>query len=140
MLVPSHLKKRASTAQIFLIDDEPLVLEMYATHLRKAGFQNLHCFSAAGDAIGMLRCLRPDLILTDIHMPETNGNVLTGLVREFEHLEPIPIIAVTGDDQPSTTDMVLGLGADSVLLKPVTQDELVGLVSAFVFATPVSAK
>lgn len=135
MPLPDRLKSNASTAQIFLIDDEPLVVEMLIAYLREAGFHNLHGFSAVGDAISLLRVLRPDLILTDIHMPETSGCVLTGLVREFEHLEAVPIIAITADERQSTTDVVLGLGADAVLLKPVSPDELVGLVSKYICST-----
>lgn len=130
----SMIKQSAttSTAHIFLIDDEEIVLETFSAYLRDQGFLNLHQFSSATDAISMLRCLRPDLILTDIHMPDISGNVLTGLVREFEHLREIPLIAVTADERTSTVDEVLAQGADAVLLKPVTDHELITAVESFV--------
>ncbi len=121
-----------STAQIFLIDDEEIVLETFSAFLQERGFTNLHRFTSASDAIRMLRCLRPDLILTDVHMPEFSGGDLTKLVREFEHLESIPVVAITADDRPETLDFVLQQGADAVMVKPVTVDELVTTVETYV--------
>ena len=124
-------KPKQSNCQIFLIDDEPLVLDMHCSILQNAGYGNLHAFSLAGDAIRMLRCLRPDFILTDIHMPDVNGNVLTHLVREFQHLIEIPVIAITSDERIETAKEILEMGANAVLIKPVTPDELVGQLQFF---------
>jgi len=97
--------------------------------LAAAGFHNVHGFTVASDAVNMLRCLRPDLILTDVHMPEVSGTMLTHLVREFEHLESIPIVAITADDRKETADNILAHGADAVLLKPVSETQLIKCVS-----------
>jgi len=115
---------------IFLIDDEELVLDVYCSILREVGFRNLHTFTRARDAINMLRCLRPDVILTDIHMPDVNGSVLTCLVREFEHLDSIPIVAITADSHSETAKEMMDRGADAILIKPVTAAELLGQIAA----------
>lgn len=120
---------------IFLIDDEPLVLDAYCSILRDAGFRNLHTFTSAVDAINMLRCIRPDMILTDIHMPGVTGIVFTGLVREFEHLDSIPIIAITADDRIGTAQEVLRRGAHATLMKPVAADELIGHICSIPFSS-----
>lgn len=125
-----ELLRAKSAYQIFVIDDEHVVLELYCSVLRDADYRNVHAFSKAEDAISMLRCLRPDLILTDIHMPDVSGSVLTRLIREFEHLDSMPIIAITADVRNATASEILQKGADAVLLKPVTPDELVGQVAA----------
>ena len=125
-----EMLRAKSAYQIFLIDDEQIVLDLYCSVLRNAGYRNVHAFSKAGDAISMLRCLRPNLILTDIHMPDVSGNILTRLIREFNHLESIPIIAITADVRDVTANKILQQGADAVLLKPLTPDELVGQVAA----------
>lgn len=124
------LKRAKSAYQIFLIDDEQVVLELYSSVLRDAGYRNVHAYSKAEDAISMLRCLRPNLILTDIHMPDVSGIVLTTLIREFEHLESIPIVAITADSREETATQVLQLGADAVVLKPLTPDDLIDQVTA----------
>jgi len=130
-MIPSvNLKRAKSAYQIFLIDDEQIVLDVYCSTLMDSGYRNLHSFARAEEAINMLRCLRPDLILTDIHMPDISGSVLTRLVREFDHLESIPIVAITADVRKETADEIFKQGADAVLVKPVTQDELIGQVTA----------
>jgi len=123
------LMREKSAYQIFLVDDEQIVLDFYCSVLLEAGYRNLHVFTKAEEAINMLRCLRPDLILTDIHMPDVSGNVLTRLVREFEHLESMPVVAITADVREETACEVLMEGADVVLVKPVTPEELVSQVT-----------
>ncbi len=102
-----------------------MVIDTLTWILRAAGFRNVFGFTRANEAIDMLRCLRPDLILTDIHMPDVSGTKLTQLVREFEHLKAIPIVAITADDRQETADRMLTQGADSVLVKPVSEKLLV---------------
>lgn len=130
MTSPVILKKAKSAYQIFLIDDEQIVLDVYCSALMDAGYRNLHTFTQAKEAINMLRCLRPDLILTDIHMPDVSGNVLTRLVRELDHLDSIPVVAITSDIRKETADEIFKQGADAVLMKPVTLDELIDQVSS----------
>ena len=135
---PSGMKTMLQTTKanenalkhIFLIDDDQLVLDVYCSILRDVGFLNLHTFTKAEDAVNMLRCLRPDMIFTDIHMPDVNGNVLTCLVREFEHLEAVPLVAITADARSTTAQEILDRGADAILIKPVTSDELLGLIAS----------
>ena len=129
MTLSARLRRELSPFQIFLIDDEELTVETLSWILADAGFRNVHGFTNAGEAINMLRCLRPDLILTDIHMPEVDGSMLTRLVREFEHLDSIPVVAITADDRRETAEGILSEGANAVLVKPITADQLIKQVS-----------
>lgn len=130
MALSSRLRRELAHCQVFLIDDEPLIVETLSSMLVAAGFYNVHGFTNSRDAINMLRCLRPDLILTDIHMPEVSGSMLTRLIREFEHLTAIPIVAITADDSEETAQQILAEGANSVLLKPVCEQLLIERISA----------
>ena len=71
----------------------------------------------------------PDLILTDLMMPEMDGYEMCRRVRESEILNHIPIIIITARGEE--TDRVQGLeaGADAYLLKPFSADELYVRVS-----------
>ncbi|QEG21775.1 response regulator [Mariniblastus fucicola] len=132
----SPVEIERANCHIFMIDDEEIVLQMYSEYLRESGFRNLHAFTRASDAINMLRCLRPDVILTDIHMPDVDGSVLTQLVREFEHLEAIPLVAITADGRKETAVEIIDSGANAVLIKPVTPDELLGQLALVLDGAP----
>jgi sigma-B regulation protein RsbU (phosphoserine phosphatase) len=58
--------------KILLVDDNTLVLEMMGRALGKEGFECMKAASA-GQAMELLREERPDIILSDYHMPEVNG-------------------------------------------------------------------
>jgi DNA-binding response OmpR family regulator len=118
-------KNPAHEATIFIIDDEDIVIETIKHYLSKDGFKNMHGFTVSTEAIEMLRFVRPDVILTDIVMPDVSGNFLTKLVRTFEHLENVPVLVVTSDSDPDTRANVLRLGANQVLTKPLKGSELV---------------
>lgn len=67
-----------------------------------------------------------DLLLTDLHMPGMDGLALTRSIRaaEQEHGGHLPIIAITGTEQPERLAACRLAGIDDVLPKPITLDEL----------------
>jgi CheY-like chemotaxis protein len=122
----------AQEAKIFLIDDEKIVTKLFEMYLQRNGFANTFAFNDSAEAIETLRFVSPDLILTDIHMPEVSGSFLTKLVRTFKHLDSVPIVAVTADSREEIRDGILRKGANSVLYKPVTESELIATVKELV--------
>lgn len=66
----------------------------------------------------------PDLILTDLMMPEMDGCQMCRRVRNSEILNHIPIIVVTAKSEESDRIELLKAGADAYLLKPFNADEL----------------
>jgi DNA-binding response OmpR family regulator len=68
----------------------------------------------------------PDCLLLDLHMPSPNG---------FEVLErlatrPVPVIVITGHDQPENARRVRDLGAFDYFLKPVNDHQLLAAIRA----------
>jgi CheY-like chemotaxis protein len=115
-------------SEIFLIDDEQLVIDTLTHHLKSAGFTSIHGFVSSGEAIDTLRFVRTDVILTDIHMPDVSGSFLTKLIRTFAHLRDVPIMVVTSDHRPETAEAIRRKGADVILCKPVQSDLLIQYV------------
>lgn len=113
------------SAKIFLIDDEPIILELFEVYLRDAGFSNIYPFTDSVEAVETLRYLSPSIILTDINMPEVSGNFLIKLIRTFDHLQRVPIVAVTSDTTEEAQETILRKGADAVIHKPVDDRTLV---------------
>ncbi len=126
--LPPQAPHDPHTSVIFIIDDEEIVIEMLTAFLQEAGFSRIHGFEDSVEAIDTFEQLRPDLILTDIHMPEASGNFLTKLVRSHKGMKTVPVVAVTADARPEVARKIMGYGADAVLVKPVDNDQLVQCV------------
>lgn len=116
-------------AKIFMIDDEPLILELYEVYLSSAGYTGLFSFTDSVEAIETLRFVTPDLILTDVQMPEVSGNFLVKLIRTYPHLKTVPVIAVTSDTSDEVRDNILRKGANKVIHKPLDAARMIAEVS-----------
>lgn len=114
-----------SGADIFLIDDEQLVVDTLTYFLRSAGFRKVQGFCNSAEAIERMQAVQPDVIFTDILMPGFDGNKLAKIVRSIPHLSSVPIIAITADHNMETSRSIINNGADSVLVKPVAREILV---------------
>lgn len=72
----------------------------------------------------------PDLVLMDLHMPGTSGTTLTVQIREHPRFEQIPVVFLTGDQDPERQLEVLEHGADDFILKPVRPRHLIAAVQS----------
>jgi two-component system alkaline phosphatase synthesis response regulator PhoP len=111
---------------ILVVDDEPKIVKQARDYLERGGF----CVVTAGDgtmALAVARHERPDLIVLDLNLPETDGlDVCRALRRESD----VPIIMLTA--RVEETDRLIGLelGADDYITKPFSPRELVARVRA----------
>ena len=102
---------------ILLVDDDRLIQKMVSTHLERAGYR----MGIAGNGVEALALVRehvPDLVITDVRMPELNGLELTAQLRRHHLTARVPIIMFSSE--ASANDMVNGYssGADEYLPKP----------------------
>ena len=110
--------KRGAKKRILLVDDDPQILEVFAALLEEAGYEVEQAEHALAAVAAIVRA-PPDLILADIRMPIVDG---LGLVRELKaHADSrqIPVIAVTGYDNPETREAALKAGYDDYITKPI---------------------
>lgn len=121
----SNALKKYCEAQIFVIDDEPIVVDTLTYYLESAGFENVHGFCDSVEALKMIEALRPDVVFTDIFMPEIDGMTIMKAMRSCPLLANVPVIAVTSDPSVKVSDEMIAAGAQSVLLKPFSRDLLV---------------
>ena len=106
-----------SNESILLVDDDRLIQKMVSTHLERAGYR----MAVAGNGVEALALVRehvPDLVITDVRMPELNGLELTAQLRRHHLTARVPIIMFSSE--ASANDMVVGYssGADEYLPKP----------------------
>jgi len=109
------------------VDDEPDALTALRLFLSIEGFDVLSA-SSGHEALSSVQLQSPDLVITDLAMPDMNGLELCARLRAQPATRSIPIIVYTGLTQPDRRD-VPGL-YDRRLTKPTDLDELVDEVRA----------
>ncbi|WP_426112888.1 response regulator [Massilia sp. PWRC2] len=113
---------------IMIVDDSVTMLMSLRNSLEIAGFQVL---SAADGALALAQLgagPKPDLIITDINMPNMGGIELIGKVRALTGFRFIPILALTTESQQARRDEAKALGASGWLVKPVASADLVRII------------
>jgi two-component system chemotaxis response regulator CheY len=109
---------------IMIVDDSSTMLMSLRNSLEIAGFKVLE----AGDGAVALKTLqggaKPDLIITDINMPNMGGIEFIGKARALAGFRFIPILALTTESQQGKRDEAKKLGATGWLLKPVSGTDL----------------
>lgn len=104
--------------EILIAEDDPLNRVLLATYLEEAGYR----VAVANDglqALGLIRTELPDLVITDINMPEMNGYELCRRLRSHHKLARIPIIMLSGRTEASEILAGYAEGADDYLSKPI---------------------
>jgi putative nucleotidyltransferase with HDIG domain len=106
---------------ILIVDDEEAIREVVSTLLESQGY---HCTPAANGLIATehLKSHSPDLVLSDMVMPEMDGLKLLEWIRG--HDKDIPVIMVTAMHDLSTALDAIRCGAYDYILKPFEKDQL----------------
>lgn len=114
---------------ILLFDDDPEVLETLGSALRVEGYHV--CEAASGEeGLSLAREHAPDLIITDIGMPGTDGRTVLQALREDPALGTTQIVLMTGNTLACDVREGMNLGADDFLEKPFSLAALSRCVSA----------
>jgi CheY-like chemotaxis protein len=113
---------------VLAIDDQADALEVIRTMLEQCG-ANVSVAGSAAAAVGVLENAfaegkRPDVILSDIGMPDEDGIALLSRIRRMECARTIPAIALTAYAGPGDTEVALAAGYDLHVPKPFTEDAL----------------
>jgi two-component system KDP operon response regulator KdpE len=112
--------------RILIVDDEPQIVRMLRTSLQSSGYEVLTATNGA-EAYKRFESDQPDLIITDLAMPEMNGLELTQSIRRFAQT---PIIVLSVRDTDAMKVRALDEGADDYLTKPFSMPELLARVRA----------
>jgi two-component system KDP operon response regulator KdpE len=113
-------------ARILVVDDEPQLTRVLRTGLKSRGYD----VRVAADGLSALETFsdwRPDLVITDLGMPNLDG---LELCRRLRELSQVPIIILSAKGEEKTKVEALDLGADDFVTKPFGIDELFARVRA----------
>jgi CheY-like chemotaxis protein len=116
--------------RVLLVDDEPEAREILTTVIGRTGAEVKACISAS-DALSKLAEWRPDVILSDIAMPEEDGYSFIGKVRSLprEKGGETPAAALTAYARDEDRIQALAAGYQMHIAKPIGASQLVTMVA-----------
>jgi CheY-like chemotaxis protein len=103
-------------ATILLVDDHPESTEPVVACLEEAGHLVMQS-SGAWQALAALPAVQPDIIITDVRMPQMDGFAFLRALREEPLAARVPIILLTGISDPDLRWRASEMGIDRVFLK-----------------------
>lgn len=116
----------SSSAQIYLVDDQPAILKALTRLLTAAGYA-VQSYASARAFLASVDPRAEGCLILDLAMPEMNGLDLQQALRERASL--LPVIFLTGHGDIDTGVRAMKLGAADFLTKPVDADRLLAAVA-----------
>jgi len=115
--------------RVLIVDDEVQLAEIYRAVLQSAGAKVKVAYDAA-DAADLIQSFSPDVVVSDIRMPEVRGDELLVALSSYD--PNLPVILVTGMDRAKISIPKESQNLFHLLHKPVEYDQLIRAVqSAF---------
>jgi twitching motility two-component system response regulator PilH len=118
-------------ARILVVDDSPTDLTLITAPLLARGFEVITAHDGE-EALAKAISERPDVILLDVVLPRQNGFQVCRTLKRSPETSPIPVILVTGKNQPSDRFWGLRQGADEYVTKPFQPETLVSSIQRFI--------
>jgi two-component system KDP operon response regulator KdpE len=112
--------------KILIVDDEPQITRVLRTALSTQGY-SLRIAANGVEGMEAVHTWKPDLVITDVSMPQMNG---VELCREIRSVSQIPIIVLSVRNQDLVKVEALDAGADDYVTKPFSIQELQARVRA----------
>jgi len=116
-----HCRMDGQRPRVAVVDDEVSVLKALERLLRASGF-DVNTFTSTHEFFSSREAWHPDCIVLDLYMPGING---AGVERWIEQIGGrVPVVVITGHDEPKTKAQSLAAGATDYICKPFNDDEL----------------
>ena len=127
---PAMAPQLLSGVNVLLVDDDFDTLKLMTTALTRRQ-ATVTAVSSAGEAIKAIRQQRPDVLVSDIAMPDEDGYGLIQKIRllEDDETESIPAVAITAYAKDEDRERALSSGFQIYLAKPIELTELVSVVA-----------
>lgn len=117
-----------SNRTVLIVEDDALNLKMINDIIKSLGYKTIATRSGR-QAIDIALAHQPDLILLDMHLPDCSGMVVCSTLREDHRFKNLPIIAITALARADDRQRALDAGCDEYLVKPVSLDRLIQIVT-----------
>ncbi|MEA5113779.1 MAG: response regulator [Geobacteraceae bacterium] len=116
---------------ILIVDDVIMFLEIQKGFLKMSSL-NILCARDGSEALGIARENKPDLIITDLHMPGMNGSDLCMAIKRDRELAEIPVVMTTSAGKTEDHEACRKSGCDALLTKPFERSSYLNTVRRFI--------
>ena len=112
--------------RVLIVDDSPAMRRFVRRAIEISGFEMTACFEASEgrSALHILESEWVDLILTDLNMPEMDGEEFLRNLGASQVLRTIPVVVISTDATAPRIRLMLELGARGYVTKPFTPEAL----------------
>jgi len=122
--------KHAPCPSILVVDDNVALCGIVCEILEAQGYMTTRARSA-NEAMEIIKTTTPNLILTDLMMPDVSGMTLISRLRLEPSLSSVPIIVISAKAGKEDRDAAHRAGANAFLVKPFSNHELRELINRF---------
>ena len=116
-------KRENRPPRILCIDDDPAISKILKLRLEQYGVDVVRAFSGMQGYWTALET-HPDVIITDLSMPDGEGNYVFMRLKNHPLTENTPVFVLSGQDNPAVKRTLTALGVDAFLGKPLVLDNL----------------
>lgn len=110
-------------ARIMFVDDDPLTLETLKRSVELFEHEAILATSG-GEAQKLIAVQTPDLIMTDMNLPDMDGLSLVRQFKEDPSVAHIPVVVLSASPEIDAGDLSLAAGAEEFLTKPIRLQDL----------------
>ena len=111
--------------QILVVDDSPVMRHYISRTLHMTGLEvEVHEAENGRDALDKVSTLRPDLVITDLNMPEMSGQELIARMQGSQEMKFTPVIVMSALRSPGISDELMHAGVVAFMTKPVSPEAL----------------
>ena len=129
------------TPTVYFIDDSATMREVIKIAFRRENINVITCADAAS-ALAQFEQHRPDVVITDVIMPDQDGYSVCSQIKQHPDFSETPVVLMSGVVNKSVADKAVSVKADELIRKPFQPQELIGRVKSLLepkSATPAPA-
>ena len=129
------------TPTVYFIDDSATMREVIKIAFRRENINVITCADAAS-ALAQFEQNRPDVVITDVIMPDQDGYSVCSQIKQNPEYSETPVLLMSGVVNKSVADKAVAVKADELIRKPFQPQELIGRVKSLLepkTATPSPA-
>lgn len=115
-----------SNPRVLLIEDDEAVAQAMVRSIERSGM-NVVCASTGAKGMALKSSFKPDVVLVDLELPDTNG---VDLISWFAEQRTCGVIVVSGMGEEADRIVGLELGADDYIVKPPRMREMIARIRA----------
>jgi DNA-binding response OmpR family regulator len=114
--------------RILVVDDDEFFLSFFDAVLSSAGM-HVKSILDPTEILDAMKKFKPELVLTDLYMPQCNGIEMAKIIRQNNHYLDIPIVFLSSETEMQKQLGALETGADEFLTKPIDPEKLISSIS-----------